>query len=102
MTTNTQNEVRGLVKRARRFLKKREPRKAVVALREAVALDPSAPRFTQFGVLLVKVGKQREAIDAFKQALFRFRTAGERGKARTVARLILAIDPAEPSARRAA
>jgi hypothetical protein len=95
-------EANQLTVRARRFLRKGESRKAMLALREAVALDPSAVRFTQLGVLLGKVGRPREAIDAFKQALFLFRSSGARGKARTVAHLILVLDPAEPSAQRAA
>ncbi len=74
----------------------------MLALREAVALDPNAVRFTHLGVFLGKVGRTRDAIDALKQALFLFRSQGARGKARTVAHLILALDPAEPSAQRAA
>jgi Flp pilus assembly protein TadD len=91
-----------LTARARRSMRKGEPRKAMLALREAVALDPSAARFTRFGVLLGQLGRTAEAVEALKQALFLFRSAGERGRARTVARLILSLDPAEPSALRSA
>lgn len=100
--TRSEHEANLLMVRARRFLRKGEQRKATLALREAVALDPCSVRFTQLGALLGKVGRPREAIEAFKQALFLFRSHGARGKARTVAHLILALDPAEPSAQRAA
>lgn len=90
--------VRSLRNRAARHLRRDEPRKAVLALREAAALDPHGPSFVRLAHVLHRVGKEAEALQALKQALYCFRHDAQRGRARTVARLILRLDPADTSA----
>jgi hypothetical protein len=51
---------------------------------------------------LLAAGKQDEALHALRQALFCFRHDQTRGRARTVARWILALDPADNAARKKA
>jgi tetratricopeptide (TPR) repeat protein len=91
-----------LRKRAARFLHKKEPRKAALALREAAALDPTGPAFVRLAHVLLLTGKREEALHCLKQALYCFRHDELRGRARTVARLILKLDPADASALRRA
>lgn len=91
-----------LRKRAARFLRKKEPRKAALALREAAALEPSGQAFVRLAHVLLLTGKQDEALHWLKQALYSFRHDDQRGRARSVARLILKLDPADASALRRA
>ena len=94
--------VRSLRNRAARHLRRDEPRKALLALRQAAALDPHGPSFVRLAHVLQGLGKDAEALSALKQALYCFRHDVERGRARTVARLILRLDPADASALRKA
>ena len=91
-----------LRRRALRCLRRGEPRKAALALREAAARDPSGPSFVRLAHVCVLLGKPDEAVHALKQALYCFRHDAARGKARTVARLILRLDPADAAARKRA
>jgi hypothetical protein len=91
-----------LRKRAARLLHKKEPRKAALALREAAALDPSGPGFVRLAHVLLITGKRDDALHCLKQALYCFRYDDQRGRARTVARLILKLDPGDASALRRA
>lgn len=91
-----------LRRRATRQLKQGEPRKAALTLREALVLAPSGANHVRLGHALKLAGKEREAVLAFKQALFLFRHAEMRPRARTVARLILALDPTDSAAQRRA
>lgn len=91
-----------LRRRAARFLQKKEPRKAVLALREAAALDANGPGFVRLAHVLLLTGKRDESLHWLKQALYCFRHGDQRGRARTVARLILKLDPADASALRRA
>jgi tetratricopeptide (TPR) repeat protein len=91
-----------LRKRAARLLHKKEPRKAVLALREAAALDPSGQSFVRLAHVLLLTGKAGEALHWLKQALYSFRHDEQRGRGRTVARLILKLDPSDASALRRA
>jgi len=97
-----QHAVLTLRKRAARFTRKGEPRKAALALREAAALDPSGPSFVRLGHVLQRLGKRDDALHALRQALYCFRYDDMRGRARTVARLILALDPHDPGAQKRA
>ena len=90
--------VRSLRNRAARHLRHDEPRKAVLALREAAALDPHGPAYVRLAHVLQRLGKDTEALHALKQALYCFRHDAQRGRARTVARMILKLDPADASA----
>ena len=91
-----------LRKRAARLLHKKEPRKAALALREAVALDPTGAAYVRLAHVLLTLGKRDEALHCLKQALYCFRHDELRGRARTVARMILKLDPGDASAQRKA
>jgi hypothetical protein len=52
--------------------------------------------------VLLAAGKRDEALHALKQALYCFRYDEMRGRARTVARLILQLDPNDETAQRRA
>lgn len=96
------DQVALLRRRAARFLRRGEPRKAALALREASALDPSGASYVRLAHALLRAGKRDEALHSLKQALYCFRYDDMRGRARTVARLILELDPADTAARRRA
>jgi cytochrome c-type biogenesis protein CcmH/NrfG len=91
-----------LRRRAARFIRKGEPRKAALALREASALDPSGASFVRLAHILLGLGKRHDALHALRQALYCFRYDHMRGRARTVARLILALDPHDLGAQKRA
>ena len=74
----------------------------MLALREATALDPSGASYVRLAHLLQQQGKRDEALHALKQALYCFRYDDMRGRARTVARLILALDPEDRAAQKRA
>ena len=91
-----------LRRRAARFARRGEPRKAVLALREAASLDPSGSSYVRLAHALLAIDRRPDALRALKQALYCFRHDDMRGRARTVAKLILALDPADEGARRRA
>lgn len=94
--------VRALRVRASRMLRKGEFRKAVLALREAASLDPSGASYVRLAHGLLLVERRDEALHALRQALYCFRYDHQRGRARTVAGLILKLDPADRHARKKA
>jgi len=94
--------LRALNQRAARLLRKGEVRKAALALREAVSLSPHGPAYVRLAHVLGLLGKDAEALHALKQALYCFRHEHQRGRARTVARMILKLDPADLGAQRKA
>jgi Flp pilus assembly protein TadD len=94
--------VRTLRHRATRLVRKGEVRKAVLALREAAALDPSGANLVRLSHALLLAERRDEALHALRQALYCFRHDAQRGRARTVASLILKLDPADANARRRA
>lgn len=100
--TTTCDPVAVLRRRAARLLRKGEPRKAALALREATALDPSGAAYVRLAHALGAAGRRDEALHALKQALYCFRYDDMRGRARTVARLILQLDPSDTTAQRRA
>jgi Tfp pilus assembly protein PilF len=91
-----------LRRRALRFVRRGELRKAIVALREAVVLEDSGQSHVRLAHVLQRAGKQSEALHALRQALYAFRHDAMRGRARTVARLILKLDPQDAAAQRRA
>jgi Flp pilus assembly protein TadD len=91
-----------LERRAMRMLRRGDARKASITLREATALNPSGAAFTRLGYALSLAGKKNDALQALKQALYLFRHDHMRGRARTVARMILALDPADATAQKRA
>lgn len=93
---------RALSQRAARLLRRGETRKAALALREAASLAADGPAFVRLGHVLGLLGKDSEALQALRQALYCFRHDYQRGRARTVARMILKLDPADTGAQRKA
>jgi Flp pilus assembly protein TadD len=93
---------RPLNQRAARLLRKGELRKAALALREAASLSPHGPAFVRLAWVLERLGKHDEALQALRQALYCFRHDHQRGRARTVARMILKLDPGDTGAQRKA
>jgi tetratricopeptide (TPR) repeat protein len=94
--------LRALNQRAARLLRKGETRKAALALREAASMAADGPAYVRLAHVLSQLGKRDEALHALKQALYCFRHDHQRGRARTVARMILKLDPADLSAQRKA
>jgi Flp pilus assembly protein TadD len=77
-------------------------RKAIVQLREAATLTDQAPAWVGLAHVLTRDGRAFEALGALRRALWLHRQGGHFGRARTVAQLILAIDPTCPIAAHAA
>ena len=100
-TALEQDEVAEVLKRrAQRLASKDEPRKAAIALRELTARTDSAAHWVLLGDMLRRARRHDEALAAFREALWRHRRAGADGRARTVATLVLALDPDDAQARR--
>lgn len=79
----------GLVARALRAERKRDPRKAVVLARQACALDEwSARTWTRVGALLGRLGHGDEALRALRHARWLRVRAGETGRVRSTEGLI--------------
>lgn len=82
-----------LKRRAQRFARRGDYRKAALALRERCALTGDASAWVALGDMLRRARKPREAVTALKQGLYLHKQAGAQGRARTVARMIVALDP---------
>ena len=82
-----------LTRRARRHARKGEYRKAALALRERVALTGDARSWVALGDMLRRARRIPEAIHALRQGMYLHRQAGAPDRARTVARMIVALDP---------
>jgi tetratricopeptide (TPR) repeat protein len=91
-----------LLRRARRLARDRDYRKAALALRELTARCPDARAYALLGDMLRRARRDEEAVAAFKEAMWLQRQAGAQGRVRTLARLILAIDPADAKVARLA
>lgn len=89
-----------LSRRAQRLARKGEFRKASLALRERVALVGDAPSWVALGDMLRRARRIPEALNALHQGLYLHRRAGALGRARTVARMIVALDPWDAKAAR--
>jgi hypothetical protein len=92
------SELRG---KALRSARRGEWRKAALSLRELVALEDRASDWVRLGHALAQAGREGESLAAYRQGLFRHRRDGAPRRARTVARLILAACPGDPTALRA-
>ncbi|MBO6940318.1 MAG: hypothetical protein JJ863_35420 [Deltaproteobacteria bacterium] len=98
VTTETHHQ--RLRRRAHKHARKGNFRKAVVALRELTALDGRPAHWVALGDALRRARKEREAIRALKQGLFLHSRAGADARARSVAQLILELDPTDRVAER--
>ena len=83
-----------------RLLRRGEERKAVQLLRECAALEPSGSSYCWLADILLKAGREQEALEALRQALYCFRYDHFRGRACAVAQWILRLDPCDPAARK--
>lgn len=92
--------VRALTRRAYRHARKGRIRKAVVALRERVALCGDGPSWVRLAGMLLRAGSQDCALHALNQALFSYRRSGATGRARTVSNMILQLNPGDRQASR--
>ena len=82
-----------LKRRARRHAGKGDYRKAAIALRERAGLVGDAASWVALGDMLRRARREREAVSALKQGMYLHRQAGAVGRVRTVARMIVALDP---------
>lgn len=89
-----------LKRRARRLARKGDYRKAALALRERAAMLGDAASWAALGDMLRRARREREALAALKQAMFLHRQNGAPGRVRTVARMIVALDPWDAKAAR--
>jgi hypothetical protein len=71
-----------------------------LALREVVRLTDAPRAWVAFGAMLVRARRTDQALDALRQGLWRYRKLGDLGRARSVARVILSLDPSDPGANR--
>lgn len=98
VTTETHH--RRLRRRAHKHARKGNFRKAVVALRQLAALDGRPAHWVALGDALRRARREREAIRALHQGLFLHSRAGADARARSVAQLILELDPTDRVAER--
>jgi uncharacterized protein HemY len=84
-----------LRRRARRLARQGELRKAALALRELTALCDDAATWVMLGDMLRRARREDEAVQALREGLWRHRQAGSDLRARSVARLILALEPGD-------
>jgi hypothetical protein len=89
-------------RRAQRHVRRGEVRKALQLLRESAARAPSGPVYCWLADTLLAAHQAEEALGALRQALYCFRHPQARPRARTVARLILRLDPSDTAARKKA
>jgi tetratricopeptide (TPR) repeat protein len=93
---------RAMRRRACRLERRGEERKALALLRDAVAREPTGATYCWLADALVRAGRREQALEALRQALYFYRHEDMRGRARTVARWILALDPGDDRARKRA
>ncbi|HEY8428897.1 MAG TPA: hypothetical protein VIL20_11005 [Sandaracinaceae bacterium] len=89
-----------LKRRAQRLARKGDYRKAALALRELAALTGDAAAWVALGDMLRRARRVPEALQALRQGMYLHRRAGAEGRARTVARMIVALDPWDAKAAR--
>ena len=84
-----------LCRRACRYARSGEFRKAALALKELASQHQEAALWVRLGSMLVRAHREDEAVDALKRGLWLHRQAGADGRARTVARLIHGMVPSD-------
>jgi Flp pilus assembly protein TadD len=84
-----------LVRKAASLRRHGDLRRAVVVLREACYLaEDNASSWALYGDLARRVGKREQAEHALKQALWLRERRGERGRVRTIKKLLLRVGEA--------
>jgi uncharacterized protein HemY len=99
---NSPSIARTMRRRAQRCLERGDMRKALQLLRESAAREPCGATYCWLAHALLAAHKREDALSALRQALFCFRHEDTRPRARTVARLILKLDPGDCAARKKA
>lgn len=89
-----------LKRRAQRLASKGETRKAAIALRELTGRTDAAAHWVLLGDMLRRARRDDEALAALREGLWRHRQAGASGRARSVATLVLRLDPTDAQAQR--
>lgn len=89
-----------LKRRALRLAARGEYRKAALALRERAALVGDAASWVMAGAMLRRARREDEALVALRQGLWLHHRAGAARRARSVARVIVQMDPSDMLARR--
>jgi predicted TPR repeat methyltransferase len=89
-----------LRRRVRKLARRGDYRKAARMMRDVIALESEASAWVRLGHLLSHSRREQQAVDALKQGLYLHRRAGAELRARTVAQMILRLDPSEPCALR--
>jgi hypothetical protein len=102
VTQHEDDRATTLARRARRLACDGDPRKAALAMRELVAMDGAPRHWVRLAHYLRCARRADESLGALRQALYLFRREGAHGRARTVARMVLALDPSDAGAARAA
>lgn len=94
------DRARSLERRAVRTARRGQFRKAIVMLRQAANIVERPCTWVRLAHVLRQDGRSGDAADALRRALWLHRHSGRHGRARTVAKLILAVDPECPHAAR--
>jgi hypothetical protein len=89
-------------RRTQRLMRRGDARKALSLMRETAAREGSGAAYCWLGDALLAADRPSEALEAFRQALYCFRHHDMRGRARSVARIVLKLDPGDSNARRRA
>jgi hypothetical protein len=80
-------------RRVQRLRQKGEYRKAAVDLRKLAGMTGEARTWVALGAMLMRARRDDDALDALKQGMWLHAHNGAKARARSVARLILQLDP---------
>lgn len=89
-------------RRSARLARKGQFRKAAIALRKLAGASEEPRHWVALGHLWQRARRHEQALDALKQGMFLHKRRGADERARTVARMILELDPADSGAFRLA
>jgi Flp pilus assembly protein TadD len=89
-------------RRAQRFLRKGQYRKAALVLRKLAGSSEEPRHWVTLGHMWRRARRRDQALDALKQGMFLHKRRGASDRARTVARMILELDPQDSGAFRLA
>ena len=89
-------------RRTTRLARKGQYRKAALALRKLAGSSGEPRHWVALGHLWRRARRRDQALDALRQGMFLHKRRGADQRARTVARMILELDPADSGAFRVA
>ena len=96
------SDVEIMQRRAQRFLRKGQFRKAALALRKLAGSSEEPRHWVALGHMWRRARRREQALHALKQGMFLHKRRGSGDRARTVARKILELDPQDSGAFRLA